>query len=360
MTSVQTSLLARAFVLAALLLAAGIVGAWAQTPFQPPPPAKPKIVRLLAYPEYFDRRVLEAFARATGWEVGYDAYTLQLEVPDKWKEGPYDIVVLPGPALERRIAAGELAKLDKARLPHARDVQPAVLAKLEAYDPTGAYAVPYGWSPYGLLYDARRVPPRLGGAPASWSVLIDPRYPKDLGCGAAIPNARDAMFVAAWRLMGADPFRINGRELEFAAAMLARAKPALEGFAVADPVGALARGAACLSAGTPGEAAAANKRARLMGRPQSIAFAYAREGGGVSIDAFAIPRDAPHRDVAYELVDFLLDAENAEADARVAGVFSSRDGGEIEALKKLSPLGAWNDRFSAALDKEWTHLRAAK
>jgi spermidine/putrescine-binding protein len=112
--------------------------------------------------------------------------------------------------------------------------------------------------------------------------------------------------------------------------------------------------------GTPGEAAAANARAKLVGRPGNFVFGYAREGGGVSIDAFAIPRDAPNPDIAYRFVDFLLRAENMDTDARLAGVVSAEDGRDVETLKKLTPLGAWGDAFAAAVDTEWTHLRVAK
>ena len=359
MRSLWSQFLTRAVLAAMLVVGAG--AARAQIPFQPPAEAKPKILRLLAYPEYFDPAVLEAFERATGYAVAYDAYALQLEIPDRWKQGPYDVVALPGPALTRRIAAGALMKLDKSRLPRARDVQPAVAAKLAAYDATSAYAVAFGWSPFGLIYDNKTVPPRLGPTLTSWNALLDQRFVHALGgCGAVIPNARDAVFVAAWRLLGLEPWKVNVGSLKFSAALLARVKPALQGFAVADPVGALARGASCLTLGTPGEAEAANARARKIGRDATLVFGYAREGGGVAIDAFAIPRDAQNVDVAYKFIDFLLRADNAAADARSAGIFSAEDARGVDALQRLSPIGAWDDRFDAALDSEWTHLRTAK
>ena len=351
----STSIL-RTLALGAALIAAA--DARAQTPFQPPEAPKPKILRLLAYPDYFDAGVLEAFERATGYAVAYDTYALPLEVSDKWKEGPYDVVALPGPALSARIAAGDLVKLDKKRLTQARDIQPAVTTKLAAYDPTGAYAVALGWAGHGLIYDADKAPARLGGPPNSWSALLDPRFATRLhDCGVVLPNARNAVFTAAWRLMGADPQRVKPTDIKYAAFMLGRMKPMLNGFAVADPVGALASGSACLSEGTPGEAAAANARAALAGRPPTIAFAYAREGGGVAIDALAIPRDAPHPDIAYQLIDFLLRPDNARLDAKLAGIEASRETRDLDALQKLTPLGAFDDRFAALVETEWTHLR---
>lgn len=343
------------FLAAAALAFAAASAARAQSPFQTPATAKTKIVRLLAYPETFDRRVLEAFEKATGYEVAYDAYSLQLELPDKWKQGPYDVVALPGPALMRRIGAGALAKLDKSKLPHSRDVQPAVVAKLAAYDPSGAYAVVYGWSPYGLLYNAQK----LRTAPTSWSALLDARAVRALGdCGALIPDARDSMFVATWKMMGVEPWRVTPAQIKYSGAVLAQVKPAVQGFSVADPLGALARESSCLTAGASGEADAANARAKAMGRSTQIVFVYPREGVGVSIESFVVPRDAPNAEAAYALIDFLLRADNAAADARAAGLESSLDARDLKLLDRASPIGAWDDRFAQVLESEWTPLRA--
>jgi putrescine transport system substrate-binding protein len=338
-------------------------GAQAQTltPFVPSTTRKPKIVRLLAYPEFFDPHAFEAFEQATGYAVAYDAYSLALEIPDKWKDGPYDLVALPGPALAKRIAAGALGKLDKSRLPNARGVQGAVSQKLGAYDPTGAYGVVFGWAPYGLIYDAKKVPERLGAQPDSGGALLDPRFSRKLAtCGVVAPNARDAMFVAAWRLLGVDPGRLRPLDVKSAAFLLARAKPAMQGFAVPDPIGALARGSDCLTLGTPGEAAAANARAKSMGDPAEIAFALPKEGGGVELEAFAIPRDAQNPELAYKLLDFLMKSEIAEADSLAAGLNSSESVKDLEMMKRLWPLGAFDDSFAQAIETEWTHVRTAK
>jgi len=343
------------------LAVAGEAVAQTPAPFVPSATQAPKVVRLLAYPEFFDPHAFEAFEQATGYAVAYDAYSLSLEIPDKWKDGPYDLVALPGPALAKRIAAGALAKLDKARLPRASGVQGAVAQKLNAYDPAGAYGIVFGWAPYGLIYDTKKVPERLGGAPDSWSALLDVRSLRKLAdCGAAAPNARDAMFVAAWRLIGVDPGRLRALDIRSASFIMARAKSGMRGFAIPDPIGALARGSDCLTLGTPGEAAAANARAKKMGVAAEIAFSLPKEGGGVELEAFAIPRDAPHPDIAYRLLDFLMKPETAEADVRVAGLNSSETVKDLDMMKRLWPLGAFDDAFAQAMENEWTHVRTAK
>ncbi len=328
-------------------------------PFRPPPPPTPRIVRLLAPPEYFDRAALDEFERASGYAIAYDAFDTPESVADRWRDGPYDLVVLPGPILSRRVAAGALLKLDKSKLPEARAVQPAVAGKLAAYDPDGAHAIAFGWRAFGLLYDSRKAASRLGGAPLSWANLLIPREASRMAdCGVSLPDARDAMFVAAWRLLGVDPARATLADVKNAGALLAKARPALRNFGLRDVVGSLAKGANCLSAGDAAEAEAASKRAGdNEGR---IRFGYAREGGAALLDAFAIPRDAPHPEQAYALMNFMLRPDVCARNARVAGIVSAEVSGQDALLKRLWPAGALDERVAAAIETEWTKLRSGK
>ena len=349
-----------------LILAAAIAfaqGAFAQSasPFIPPPAPKPKIVRLLAPAEYFDTQALEEFERASGYQVAYDAYAGAADVADKWREGPYDLVVLSGPTLAREIALGALRKLDKARIPDAHAIQPLAAAKLAAYDPGGAYAVPVGWFATGLLYDADKAAKRLGGPPVSWANLFAPAEARKMAdCGLVLPDDRDALFVAAWQTLGVDPARMGAAGVKGASALIDRARLSARAFPAPDVVGALASGAACLSIGDAGEAGAASARSREGGAPANIRFALPREGGALSIDALAIPRDAPLPDEAYALLDFLLRPDIAARDARAARLVGAQDGAQNEMLKRLWPEGAYDARMASAVQAEWARLRAGK
>ena len=343
----------------ALALAGAPAAADTATPFAPPAAPKARIVRLLAYPEYFDSAVLEAYEHETGWAVAYDAYESPDALAEKWREGPYDLVALPGPALARRLASGALAKLDKSKIPASKAVQPVVAAKLAAYDPGGVYSVAFGWSAIGLLYDADKAARRLGGAPVSWAnALLPQAIAKMADCGVALPDTRDALFDAAFLLMGVEPARATPPQAKGATSVIVHAAAAAQGLGVPDIVGALARGGACLSVGTPGEAEAATARARQAPDARAIRFVEPREGGPMSIDAFAIPRDAPHPEQAYALLQFLLRADNAAADARVAGEIDAQAPGQDETLKHLRPEGVFDPRVATAIEAEWARLRA--
>ncbi len=342
----------------ALLAACVVAHGQGASPFLPPPADAPRIVRLLAPPESVDRTVIDAYEAASGWTIAYDSYADASEFEQKWKEERYDLVLLGGRALARRIAVGAFARLDKSKLRNVHFVQPAVTAKMAFYDPGASYAVPFGWTAYGLLYDPEKARPRLGGAPVSWAQWLLPREARRMAdCGLLIPDVRDEAFLAAWRLLGVDAARANANDVKNAGALLDRIRPVALAFAAPDVVGAMARGTACLAAGTLGEAEAAN--ARSDGSP-AVRFAYPREGALLLLVAFAIPRDAVNADQGYALLDFLLRPDNATRDAKCAGLVSAEDSGQTDSLKRLSPEPVLDDRLTAAMEAEWKRLRAAK
>jgi putrescine transport system substrate-binding protein len=344
------------------------VGLWASaalaqnaSPFAPPPPPPPKIVRLLAPPAMLNLDALQAFEGESGYQVAYDAYEGALDLAAKWREGPYDLVVLSGPALAREIAAGALAQLDKARLANARSVRPAVLAKLAAYDPAGAYALPLGWYATGMVYDAAKAGKRIGGAPASWSALFDSAEARKMAdCGVVLPDDRDALFVAAWRLMGVDPARATAAQVKSAGALIDRSRKTARAFPAADVASALASGAACISVGDAGEAAAAAARSREGGVGADIRFALPKEGGGLAMEAFAIPRDAPHNEQAHALLDFLLRPEISRSDVDAARLVDPEAADQDTMLTRLWPQGAYDPRFAPLVQAEWETLVTGK
>jgi putrescine transport system substrate-binding protein len=348
-------------VFVAALAAASLAHADDSSPFAAPSAPKPKVVRLLAPPATLDLAALQEFEAESGDQVAYDAYEGATDLAEKWREGPYDLVVLSGAGLARAIAAGELSKLDKTRLDQASGLQPAVLGKLTFYDPADAYGAPLGWYATGLIYDADKAAERIGGPPTSWGALFAPNEARKMAdCGVVLPDDRDTLFAAAWRMLGIDPTRASPPQLKAASALIGRTRQTARAFAAADVVSALASGAACLSVGDAGEAEAAGARSREGGAGADIRFALPREGGGLVIVAFAIPRDAPHLDQAYALLDFLLRPAIAARDAQTARLVDAQASGDLETLRRLWPQGAYDPRVAPLVEEEWEHLVAGK
>jgi putrescine transport system substrate-binding protein len=350
--------------LLALTLAASVVaapGSAQQSPFAPPPKAEPRYVKLLAFGDYFDADALAEFEKASGKQIAYDAYDSADEIAAKMREEPYDLVVMPGSSLRQAIAAGALQRIDRARLLHFNAVSPRVTAKLASYDPGGAYALPYMWFATGLLMDADKAKARLGAAPLSWGVLFSPELARRFGdCGLATPDDRDDLFMAAWKFMGTNLARLTPIDIHRAGDLILRVKAAARAFLAPDSVGALANGSVCLSIGREADANRAMERAKQGGLALTIRFVVPREGAPMSIDAFAIPKNAPHVEDSYALLDFLLRPDIAARNARVAGATSGDEGGDDELFKRLSPAAAMEPAQAALVDKEWARVKAAK
>jgi len=332
-----------------------------QSPFAPTPKAEPGYVRLLAFADYFDADALAEFERVSGKEIAYDAYDSLASIPEKMREAPYDLVVLPGPALREAIAAGALQKIDRARLGNFNSVSPRIVAKLASYDPSGAYGLPYMWFATGLLADAEKAKARLGAAPLSWGAIFSPDLQRRFAdCGLATPDDRDNLFMAAFRFLGANPQRLTALDIHRAGDLLRRVKAGARAFLAPDEVGALANGSVCLGIGRESDAKLAMERAKQEGLDLSVRFAVPKEGGPMSLDALAIPKQAPHAADAYALLDFLLRPDIAARNAKATGASSGDQASDEDLLKRLFPSGALDATQAALVEKEWARVKGAK
>lgn len=330
----------------------------AASPFAPPPAPAPKVLRLLAPSGSFDAKMLREFERESGYAIAYDAYGDPARLPALLKE-PYDVVVMPGPALAGAIAAGQLRRIEKAEIANAKHIAAPVAAKLTSYDTTGAYALAWGWSATGLLYDAGKAPRLLGATPYSWSAALAPEVARRLApCGVALPDARDEMFIAAWRLMGVDPSRLREREVKAAADLIIRARAAVRQPASHDPLTAIASGAVCLTFGDAAQAGIASRRSRVGGEGLDIRFVEPREGGPMAIDALAEPRDSPHPQEALALINFLLRPSIAAESTAAAGLASAEAEAPTQNFRGLWPVGVYQPWLAPLIEKEWARVRS--
>ena len=217
------------------------------------------------------------------------------------------------------------------------------------------------WYATGLIYDAGKAAQRIGGAPTSWNALFNPIEARKMAdCGVVLPDDRDALFAAAWRLLNVDPAHGNAAQVKSAGALIDRSRKTARAFPAADVASALASGAACLSVGDAGEAEAATARSREGGVGTDIRFALPKEGGGLAIEAIAIPRGAPHGEQADAFLDFLLRPEISRRNVAAARLVDPEAADQDAVLAHLSPQGAYDLHVAPLIQAEWERLVTGK
>jgi putrescine transport system substrate-binding protein len=310
--------------------------------------AQNKEVKLFAWSGYLSPTVLESFSRATGIKTVVETYDLPNEAAARLAPGKtgFDIVVLKAvPYLAQAIEAGGFQQLDAARLPALAGQDPALTRLLAGADvPEGAAGI-YLWGTVGLALRTDLVKKRAEDAPLnSYALLFDPRFAKKLqGCGIGLIDDPMIVLPMALRYLGLDPNKAEQPEWERAAAVVQKIRPYVRTLDSTNLVSGLAGKKLCLATEWNGDAVqAANKLKASEPPPKAgqtapvIDYVVPREGGFAFIDAFAIPKDAPHPDAAYAFLNHLLQPKMIAATASEMGYANAQPGSIDEVYAPLA------------------------
>jgi putrescine transport system substrate-binding protein len=295
----------------ALALLAGALTGIAGAPAQ-----RDRVVNIYNWSDYIEPTVLDAFTKETGIRVRYDTFDSNDTLETKLLAGKsgYDVVVPTAYFLERQIKAGVFQKLDKTKLPHLGAVWPAIAKQLAAYDPGNQYGVNYMWGTVGIGYDVKKAREILGRGREidSWNAVFGPgELAKFKACGVYMLDSADDILPAALHFLGRDPNSTDPVELENAADLLAKVRPAVRKFHSSEYLNALASGEICMVVGFSGDIKQAQKRAVEAKNGVEIGYAVPKEGAQMFFDNLAIPKDARNVVEAHAFIDYMLRPEVA-------------------------------------------------
>jgi putrescine transport system substrate-binding protein len=354
-----------------------------------PASAQEKVVNVYGWSDYIDPKVMEDFTAETGIKVTYDAYDSAAVIGEALggKTG-FDVVIVPGRELQRRIAAGQFQRLDNSKLPNSRNLWPEVMARLAVYDPGNQYAVNYLWFTMGLAYNVDKLKEVLGDAAAdswqgsnepaaSWDTIFKPEsLRKFAGCGVMIPDNGEDMFAIALIYLKADPASLRPSVIKWAAGFLNITSRKAKTFDSTGYAEALASGDICLAVGSSAESFRARDRAREADSDVEIDFAIPKEGSLMLLDNLAIPANAQHVEEAYAFIDFLLRPEvaarntnfthiasgvlaaKAAIDARLAENTSLYPGDSV--MHRLFAAPYRDTAAQKTIGREWATIKAGK
>jgi putrescine transport system substrate-binding protein len=328
----------RRYLVAPLALAAAVL-AGVDAPAQ-----RERFVNVYNWSDYVEPTILDAFTKETGIRVRYDTFDSNDTLETKLLAGKsgYDVVVPTAYFLERQIKAGVFQKLDKAKLPHLGAVWPAIAKHLAAYDPGNQYAVNYMWGTVGIGYNVKKAREILGAAGEidSWNIVFGPgALAKFKDCGVHMLDSSDDILPAALHFLGHDPNSTDPADLEKAADLVAKVRPAVRKFHSSEYLNALASGEICLVVGWSGDVKQAQKRAAEAKNGVDIGYAVPKEGAQMFFDNLAIPKDSRNAAEAHAFIDYLLRPEVAAKNTN----FLSYANGNLASQSLIDP-AILNDR----------------
>ena len=154
-----------------------------------PARAAERVVHVYNWTDYIADDTLETFTKETGIKVVYDVYDSNevLEAKLLAGESGYDVVFPTArPFAMRQIKSGLYQRLDKAKLPNLKNMDPQLMAAMTSIDPTNAHGVPYMWGTTGIGINVDKVKAVLGpdADVTSLAMIFKPENAKKLAaCG---------------------------------------------------------------------------------------------------------------------------------------------------------------------------------
>jgi len=194
-------------------------GALLATPFLMRAARAEETVHVYNWTDYIGETTLDDFQKATGIKVVYDTYDSTESAEAKLLAGNtgYDVVLQSGQTLPRFVEAGVYQKLDKAKLPDWKNLDPEILKIVSGWDPGNDYGVPYMWGSVGIAYNLDMVKERLGDkAPlSSLDILMKPEYAAKLAdCGISVLESPSDVVPMVLRYLGKDGDTTNPADFD--------------------------------------------------------------------------------------------------------------------------------------------------
>ena len=228
--------------------------------------------------------------------VNVDVYDSNEALIAKMQSGnvDYDVVCPSTYTVQSLVAQGLLRALDFSALPHLSNVDPRFLGR--GHDPGNRYSIPYFWGTTGIAYRKSRV-----GAVDSWGALWDERF---RGRILMLDDARETL-GAALKWKGLSVNTTDPASLALAQRALVAQRPLVRAYNSSNFEDVLLSGDVWLAQGWNGQFA------RAMAQDGDIQYVVPREGSMLFLDSLAIPRGAPHPELAHAFLDYVMEAEVA-------------------------------------------------
>lgn len=257
-------------------------------------------LNIFIWSNYLDPELVADFEKQFDCKVNVDYYDDNESMVAKLAAGGsalYDVVAPSTYVIPALVQRGLLAPLRRENLPHFRNLNPRFIGT--EFDPENRHTVPLAWGTAGILIRKR------GGQAIeeTWRLFFDPA--QQPGPFVLVEDPR-AWIDAAMHFRGHQPNSTDPNELAEALSVLLEVKRRSQGFATQSAsINRLLSGEVVMTIGFSMDAA------RVTREDPELHYFLPYEGGGRWMDNLAIPSQAPHRDLADQFINYLLDPKVA-------------------------------------------------
>ena len=274
-------------------------------------------LKIYNWSDYVDPETIADFEKQYGVKVTYDVYDSDEALEAKVLSGKsgYDITGPSNAFIGRQIKAGAYQKLDKNLIPNYKNLNPKLLELMQEVDPGNEYAVPFFWGTNTFAINTERVKKALGSDTLpdnQWDLVFNPEYTAKLKqCGISYLDSAAEIYPMVLNYMGKNPNSSKLDDIKAATQLLKQNRPNIKRFTSSGFIDDLARGDTCVTIGFGGDLNIAKRRAEEAGGKEKIKVMMPKEGVGIWIDSFAIPRDSANLLNAHRYIDNSLVPEVA-------------------------------------------------
>lgn len=263
--------------------------------------------------DYIGETTLQDFEQEFGIKVNYDVYDTSQIVDAKLMAGKsgYDIVVHAASNSAQLIPIGVYQALDRSKLPNWKHLDPALLARIEPFDPGNRYGFPYMWGTTGFSYNKRMILERMQDAPLhSASLVFEPDVVSRFAdCGVTLLDSASEVLGTALVYLGHDANSVNPSDLKEAENLLRAIRPYIKYFSSSKILLDLPSQEVCIAQSWSGDYSVASRRAAEAGIDIELGFNIPTEGSLIWFDVIYILADAPNPDNAHLFIDYLMRPE---------------------------------------------------
>ena len=254
-------------------------------------------LNVFIWSNYLPDNVIADFESRYQAKINIELYDSNEALLAKIKSGGanYDIIVPSDYMVTVLREQGLLQELDRNTLTNFSNLDPHFVGL--PFDSTNQYAIPYMWGTTGIAYRKDKVDSPID----SWAALWDPRYKDRI---AMLDDVRET-FGAALKFMGDSENSTDQQEIRAAASLLAEQKPLVKAYDSGGFDQMLLSGDAWIAQAYSGQIA------KAIAENPSIAYVIPKEGCTIFVDNLCIPSNAPHRDLALEFINYVLEAKSA-------------------------------------------------